>query len=58
MIKGLEHFSYEDRLRELGEEKAPVRSHCDFPVLEGGLQAEEELTSYTGRDRTRKKALN
>ena len=31
MIKGLEHLSYEDRLRELGllgEKKAPRRPHC------------------------------
>jgi len=50
MIKGLEHLSYKERLRELGlfceKEKAPGRVHCGLPVLEGSLQAGGGLTFY------------
>jgi len=42
MVRGLEHHSYEERLRELGlfqpgEEKAPGRPYCGLSVLKGGL---------------------
>ncbi|PKU40960.1 hypothetical protein llap_8746 [Limosa lapponica baueri] len=42
MIRGLEHLSYEDRLRvgvvHPGEEKALQRPYCSFPVPEGCLE--------------------
>jgi len=43
MIRGMEHLSYEERLRELravqpGEEKALERPYSSLPVPEGGLQ--------------------
>jgi len=40
MIQGLEHLSYEERLREMGLfslEKAAGRTSCEFSVLKGGL---------------------
>jgi len=43
MISGMEHLSYEERLRELGvfqpgEEKALGRPYCGLSVLKVGLQ--------------------
>ena len=38
MVRGLEHLSYKDRLREHGEEKALRRHYSSLPVPEGGLQ--------------------
>ena len=42
MTRGLEHLSYEERLRDsgvvqLGEKKAAGRPYCSLSVLKGGL---------------------
>jgi len=36
-IQGLEHLSYEDRLRDLGLEKAAERPHRGLSVVEGSI---------------------
>jgi len=37
MIRGLEHLSYKDKLRENEEEKAPGRPHRSLSVFKGSL---------------------
>ncbi|GAB0180012.1 hypothetical protein GRJ2_000466500 [Grus japonensis] len=59
LIRGLEHLSYEDRLRELGlfsleKRQAPGRSKCGLPVPEGAYRkAGEGLFIRECSDRTR-----
>jgi len=53
MIRGMEHLSCEERLRELGavqpgEEKAAGRPYCSLPVPEGALQDIWRGTFYKG----------
>jgi len=53
IIQGLEHLSYEERLRALGlvrpgEEKAPGRPYSSLPVPEGGLQERWRQTFLAG----------
>ncbi|KAK4815546.1 hypothetical protein QYF61_003638 [Mycteria americana] len=57
MIRGLEHLSYEDRLRpavvQPGEEKAPGRPYSSLPVPEGAYKkAGEGLFTRACSDRT------
>ncbi|GAB0178117.1 hypothetical protein GRJ2_000277000 [Grus japonensis] len=64
MTRGLEHLSYEDRLRELGLfslEKRRLRGDliAAFQYLKGAYRkAGEGLVTRAWRDRTRGKALN
>ena len=53
MIRGMEHLSCEERLRELGavqpgEEKAAGRPYSSLPVPEGALQDIWRGTFYKG----------
>ena len=51
MIRGMEHLSYEERLRveavQPGEEKALGRSYSSLPLPEGGLQKKPEEGLFT-----------
>ncbi|GAB0176000.1 hypothetical protein GRJ2_000065200 [Grus japonensis] len=59
LIRGLEHLSYEDRLRELGlfsleKRRLQGTSNCGFPVPEGAYRkAGEGLFTRAWSDRTR-----
>ncbi|KAK4811231.1 hypothetical protein QYF61_022128 [Mycteria americana] len=57
MIRGMEHLSYEDRLRQLGLfslEKAPGRPYSSLPVLKGAYKKDgDRLFSRACSDRTR-----
>jgi len=58
MIRGLEHLSYEERLRvgvvRPGEEKAPGRPKCGLSTDKGGLQERwRQLFTKACSDRTR-----
>ena len=56
MLRGLQHLSHGDKLRELGLfslKKASGRLHCSLTVFEGSLQAGERLTfPWPDSDRT------
>jgi len=54
MIQGIEHPSYEERLRvgagQSGEEEAPGRPYSSLAVPEGGLQESWRGTFYKGME--------
>ena len=57
MVKGLEHLSYKDRLREqslFSMEKTLGRPHCSHPVPKRSSQTGEKTTFFTqiSNDRT------
>ncbi|KAK4822133.1 LOW QUALITY PROTEIN: hypothetical protein QYF61_010256 [Mycteria americana] len=60
-IRGMEHLSYEERLRVVvvqpGEEKALGRPYCSLSVLKGGLQERGGQNFLACCDRTRENAF-
>ena len=60
MNQGLEHLTYEDRLRESGSFSLKVlgRPHGGLPVLEGSLQpGRDQLLMQSDSDKTRGNGL-
>jgi len=59
MTRGLEHLRYEDRLRELVDQKALRRPYSSLPVPEGAYRkAKEGLFVRACRHRTRGNGFN
>ncbi len=53
MIQGVEHLSFEDRLRELElfsleNQRFQEKSHCGLRVLKGGIYEEHLKTLHQG----------